>query len=789
VTDVRPATGGVSAEGLGAEDLGALGPGVPGSGIVRLGTKAESLARLAPLVTTAEVLPMAYFPLRRWRAERERVLDDVLGQPWARGVLMVRSSAEVEDSAAGSQAGRFRTLPGLRTRERVAAGVDQVFASYDAERPGDQVLVQPQVEDAVLSGVACGRDPSGGGPYLVVNWVEGAGTDAVTAGRVGGVNTWYGTAWGPDAPLPGVRALVCELQELTGLDGVEIEFAVRSSGSLVLLQVRPLVVAAAPVPVAEHRVVLEGVSSAIARRQPARPPVVGTRSVFGVMPDWNPAEIIGLRPRPLALSLYKRLVTDDVWARARHRYGYRDLRGVPLLVDFGGLPYVDVRASMNSLLPADLPDPLAAHLVDHWLEVLTERPHLHDKIESEIVVSSLGLRPDRVDAVAEAGLTTSEHRAFRSRLRLLTDRMVAGPLWEEDLASLRQLGGLPQCGHTDGPGCCGDGLQSMLDSCAAHGTLPFAGLARAAFVATELLGDLVAEGVFTAEDRAAFVAGLGMVAGELKSDFATMAKSPFLKRYGHLRPGTYDILSPRYDEDPDRYFDWSAPRPVVEQPAEFRPRPDQLRAIDRLVERAGFSFDAHRLLAFLGAAIRGREWAKFEFTAVLSDVLSGVRRLGERTGFSADDMSYVDIASVGSESLAPAVEAGRAAHAVSRRIVLPPLITDPGDVWGFRVPATRSNFVTQGRVVARVADIDAGDAPEGAIALVASADPGYDWLFSRGIAGLVTAFGGVNSHMAIRALELGVPAVIGVGEGQFRAWLGAAALDIDAGAGLVGVVA
>ena len=33
----------------------------------------------------------------------------------------------------------------------------------------------------------------------------------------------------------------------------------------------------------------------------------GSRSIFGVMPDWNPAEIIGLRPWPLSLSLYREL--------------------------------------------------------------------------------------------------------------------------------------------------------------------------------------------------------------------------------------------------------------------------------------------------------------------------------------------------------------------------------------------------------------------------------------------------------------------------------------------------
>ncbi|MFY7781823.1 MAG: PEP-utilizing enzyme, partial [Tagaea sp.] len=56
---------------------------------------------------------------------------------------------------------------------------------------------------------------------------------------------------------------------------------------------------------------------------------------------------------------------------------------------------------------------------------------------------------------------------------------------------------------------------------------------------------------------------------------------------------------------------------------------------------------------------------------------------------------------------------------------------------------------------------------------------GYDWLFSRGIAGFVTAFGGANSHMAIRAGETGTPAAIGVGERAFEAYARARLLDLD----------
>ncbi|GIS28374.1 MAG: hypothetical protein CM15mP129_05710 [Chloroflexota bacterium] len=37
--------------------------------------------------------------------------------------------------------------------------------------------------------------------------------------------------------------------------------------------------------------------------------------------------------------------------------------------------------------------------------------------------------------------------------------------------------------------------------------------------------------------------------------------------------------------------------------------------------------------------------------------------------------------------------------------------------------------------------------------LIENADPGYDWLFNKGISG-ITKYGGANSHMAIRSAKL-----------------------------------
>ena len=80
--------------------------------------------------------------------------------------------------------------------------------------------------------------------------------------------------------------------------------------------------------------------------------------------------------------------------------------------------------------------------------------------------------------------------------------------------------------------------------------------------------------------------------------------------------------------------------------------------------------------------------------------------------------------------------------------------------------------MTSREVVGRVVVVDgtskvtANDCV-GAVVLMEAADPGHDWIFAAGIAALVTAFGGENSHMAIRSREFDIPAVIGLGGRQF----------------------
>jgi phosphohistidine swiveling domain-containing protein len=120
------------------------------------------------------------------------------------------------------------------------------------------------------------------------------------------------------------------------------------------------------------------------------------------------------------------------------------------------------------------------------------------------------------------------------------------------------------------------------------------------------------------------------------------------------------------------------------------------------------------------------------------------------------------------------------AYEITQRVNLPPLITSAGDVYGFHLPRSEPNFITLGRVSA---DTTPGAADRSRLkdrlVLIPSADPGFDWIFAQGISGFITMYGGVNSHMAIRAAELGVPAVIGAGEVYFKEWSRAERLELD----------
>jgi len=755
-------------------------------------TKAGTLAILQGVLKTARIAPLHVFTVAQWQADclvcMSGITDYLGAGPW-----IVRSSCGREDGATHSNAGAFLSIPNV-DEHRLQAAVEEVIDSYGKREPTDEVLIQPMLTEVVRSGVAFSHDPNTCAPYRIVNWSEGSNTAAVTGGTGGRV--WQQAALSAVPPMPTFSPIVALLDELLALFGevpLDCEFAVTLEANvevLWLLQVRPLVVPETPESETAQAVRLESIQRKVARGMQPHPFLMGRRTVYGVMPDWNPAEIVGIRPKPLALSLYRELITDAIWAYQRHNYGYRNLRSFPLMPHFFGLPYIDVRLSFNSFIPADLDEGLAGRLVDHYIDRLLSEPTLHDKVEFEIVFSCYTLDlPQRLERLAEAGFSKHEREAISQSLRKLTNRIVHPKegLWRGDAAKIDIL----NIRREELLASSADPLERiywLLEDAKRYGTLPFAGLARAGFVAVQMLKSLVAVGVFSDADYDAFIGSVSTVSGQLSRDRSTLDKVTFLSRYGHLRPGTYDIMSPRYDEEPDLYFDWSQ-RPAVPAPTKpFALTLPQMREIAKLLEAHGLEPDPVGLFDFMQAGIELRELAKFHFTRNLSDVLALIVEVGGQYGFCRDDLAYCDIASFKElhvaasnpkDVLLHSIEQGKARYAETTKVSLPPLIAKPEDVWAFEWPETAPNFITQKQVTAPVVGCDAREELAGALVCIPNADPGFDWLFAYPIAGLITAWGGANSHMAIRAGELGLPAAIGAGEVLYQRWSSAKRLHMD----------
>jgi choline kinase len=775
-----------------------------------LGTKADTLARLRPLVRQSVVGDQVKFTVGEWRANRELVLDGIKGR-FAGNSIAVRSSALTEDGWTSSNAGRYTSVLDVATDETdsVIKAIENVGRSYEDDNPDHQVLVQSMLSDVVLHGVLLTRTLGNGAPYYVVNYDDSSGsTETVTSGNTEDLKTaviyrnYKSLPPRVDSRLSKVMEATFELEALVGHDALDIEFAVTADETVHVLQLRPLVLNSQKDDVSDEAVdqVLQIAVNTFDSEQRIRPHVLGDRTIFGVMPDWNPAEIIGTTPRQLARSLYQYLITDEVWAIQRSEYGYRDVRPSPLLLNFAGHPYIDARASFSSFIPATLPDDLAARLVTHYLDVLEAEPHLHDKVEFEIAFTCLTFDfDDRAQRLLRSGFSAADVQRISESLKAIA---LEAPgrcrrhldMIDEMERRFEQVSLLGQDPLSK--------ARTLLEDCRRLGTVAFAHLARAGFVATSLLRSLEARGITSNQETDSFLKSLNTVAGRLEQDGWNVADGrmtwdSYVERYGHLRPGTYEITSPSYSEEPERYL-----KPMVQQgrpgagnaPCSSVWGSDTRDGIQTAIHELGMTWDVESFEHFLREAIEGRESSKFAFSRNLSTALDLIADFGEGLGVSRSSLSHIDVRDLlrlvtglplrdVRSWLIERSEEGERWHQVAQAIKLPPLIARREDLFAFQLQPSEPNFVTDKAVIAEFSNMaGAGGSREdlkGRIVLIPQADPGFDWLFGQSIVGLVTMYGGANSHMAVRAAEFGLPAAIGVGETLYETLSTASVLELD----------
>lgn len=755
-------------------------------------SKAQTLLLLKNKIQTASICEIFILKVADWINIKEKKLFDIKSK-FGSQTLIVRSSSLEEDNIDKSNAGKYLSVIDINLKSLENA-INNVINSYKDNNLENEVLIQPMLKEVIRSGVAFSHDPNTNAPYRVINWSESNDTTLVTGGAGG--NLWLQSAASEISPPKKHKRiidLVDELYELFDKKPIDIEFAVTrelKDEKIWLLQIRPLILKNIPETNEEQKSRLLKIEQKIRKGDKSHPFLMGKKTIYGVMPDWNPAEIIGIKPRPLSLSLYRDLITDSTWAYQRNNYGYRNLRSFPLMTHFFGLPYIDVRVSFNSFIPVDLEENLAGKLVDYYIDRLLEKPKLHDKIEFEIVFSCYTLNlKEKLKKLDSYGFSNFDKELISNSLLKLTNKIIHPKtgLWKTDYSKINKLNERRNILYKSSNDLL-EKIYWLLEDGKRYGTLPFAGLARAGFISVQMLRSIVELNIFSEKDYDHYLSSLSTISSQICIDKSLMNSEQFLKKYGHLRPGTYDIMTPRYDEEPQKYFNWESRIIENTNREEYKLSDSQSKSLTFELKKNGLNSDSKDIFNFIKAGIELREEAKFHFTKNLSDALSLITKLGEVYGFSREDISYCDIKDIkelyitaddAKYVLAESINRGKKRYEETSKLCLPPVINEYKDIWGFQFPEISPNFITQKQIIAKVEKYTNLNSLNGAIVCIDNADPGFDWLFSHSIAGLITAWGGANSHMAIRAGELGLPSVIGAGEIIYKKCSSANVLFLD----------
>ncbi len=745
------------------------------------GGKSNTLALLAPHLKGATVPPFLTISCHEWREDScaavQACVKSLNGDRYA-----VRSDAHGEDGALGSQAGRFLSILDVPATA-LSDAIDRVFNSMPGHAK-DKVIVQHMVNEVMFAGVASTHRISDGAPWFCI---ELAAKDcvAVTAGRASGRMYAIARNAPVDFVVPGIvpaevlapLSLVREIEQLIGdPQGFEIEFAVSSASpdapsQVHLLQARPITVPPMQPSFSATQATSTLPDLNFLQEADSCQMVKGRATVLSLMSDWNPAELIGCHPRPLSLSLFEHLVSDSTWWQARATLGYAQVpaAGLALLHPLAGRPWVDVRRSANSLLPAGLPASIATYLIDHWIENLRQHPERHDKVEFTVFRTVKDFYSmDEVRRRWAPGLVRTDLALWDRKLgqigRELVNRSESSPL----MLHLATIDALHRCTLS------GLTWPALLHNCKLA-AFAFSVLARLAFVAQAQLQSAIVRGAVDVARAMQLRASARStpVLNQIQGNEADL-----WQMHGSMRPGSFDITQLTWAEQA-----WDTPPSTASSDTHFSFSAVEHRAMSSLLRDAHYDLTPEQWLAFAQDASRAREWGKFVLGRQLSACLDGIAGTMSAEGLDREQASWLSLAQIDAglaldSTRRPAFwreQIGQASssYAAQAQVIVSPVLRQTSDRLLADSLGIMPNFIGRQVAQGRIAVLDAKHArptPEltNAIVVIDKADPGFDWLFHCKIAGLITAWGGANSHMAIRCAEFKLSAAIGCGEAVLR---------------------
>lgn len=759
-----------------------------------ISTKANTLHELETRLTKSKIENIMVVTVGELRSSPNEVLEKVI-QKYRGKHIVVRSSSSNEDCYENSNAGHYESVLDVDPLDRAAVqlALNKVADSYEKDMDSilqEQILIQTMTERVRTSGVIFTRDINANLPYYLINYDESGSTDSVTSGAGG-----YSLRIARDIPdeeisehWHGLISAVKEIEELLEGMVLDIEFAIQSDGQVVVFQVRPLA--------ANYRFMKRiDDQDFFAIRDSVKKcyrtninKVTGEKMFLSDMAFWNPAEIIGNNPRSLDYSLYREIITKRAWNEGLVSMGYRNI-SQELMYKIGNKPYISLEYSFLALMPSSISEDLANKLLKYYMQKLKGNLTSHDKIEFEIVFSCYDFETeDTIKDLLIHGFSLEEMETVKSALYKLTNEAVIQyeAVLKRDQESLEILKEKREeieekiLLEQENVWQLLRYFIRLLGDMQKYGTPQFSRQARYAFIARALSATMVSKGYFTKVEMDRFLTGLHTVATDFEHDFAAYAsgeisRTEFYEKYGHLRSGTYNIRTDRYDKK-SFLSNGNVKGQRIKEKVQTALDEEKL---ERACNQIGFGISGNELSDFIRISLEQREYFKFEFTKSLSLAMEVLALVGQRLNIDRFKLSYLEITDIlaaeyyGSETLLSEfwnmiIRQRRLQYKKFSKIILPETITDEKDIDQVLFGESRPNFVTDKIVEAETVFLDEDDVSiSGKIVVISKADPGYDWIFTKGIAGLVTEYGGAASHMAIRCAEFSIPAAIGCGKKTF----------------------
>lgn len=781
-----------------------------------ISTKANTLLALSPVISKARI-EKAYVVTAAEYFENKDLIVGEIKNSYETGSIVIRSSSKKEDAYEESNAGHFVSILDVDATDAdaIMSAIDSVYASYgNAYDDDEQVLVQRQTSDVQISGVVFTRDIQRNRPYYVISYDESGDTESVTSGKTC-KQTWIANNVDreriPDKWKKLMEA-VWELEELLSGILLDIEFAITKS-DVVIFQVRPLAAAIRYGRNNGHELVNDSRTSA--KRNYKKLSKNGL-CCFSDMAFWNPAEIIGDNPYNMDYSLYREIITKSAWDKGLVPMGYRPVNR-ELMYRFGNKPYISVELSLEALIPAGISEELSQKLMGYYMNKLKKNPSAHDKIEFEISHNCFDFTlHERLGELFGKGFTGSEVVSLEDSLKTLTVKVIDSyrEVLDEDLRELNRLEGVRLDVQNMTNNCKDIGqlvksIKVLTDAIVNYGTVQFARQARCAFISKSLLRSLADKSYISIEDYNSFLSSIETVAVDYDRDFKAVyagkvSRQEFFLKYGHLRSGTYNIRNLRYDQRDDLFSDTdevscnNLKYDNGDNEAESNKLENKVldelvsKALSEACKEARFDIDIGKTISFIRESTRQREYFKFVFTKGLSFVLELIKKIGNLAGIEPSDLSFLELAEVYATEFYSnpcmvrdfwnmIISKRKDYHEINSQLILPEIIFSVDDFECVEHVVSRPNYITENCVTGEAVILDKDDTTDldGKIVVIEKADPGYDWIFSKGLIGLITKYGGAASHMAIRCAEFSVPAAIGVGNVLYEYALGSNTIAID----------